>query len=103
MPTPVTIDETAGCARPHSYTYTRVVDLAGRRVRARIRRDYYAFQSHAVAEVLSDALTWTHLTQVEADDWHGATAEPHARSLDARAELAPLADRLIERAVAILP
>ncbi|GAA4898162.1 hypothetical protein [Streptomonospora salina] len=101
MEHPVTLDETTGYDRTQSYSYTRVADLGGRRVRARIHRDYYPVQSHAVAEVLSDARTWTHLAQADPSGWHADTPDPPS-GVDARRELAPLADRLIDRAAAIL-
>ncbi|WP_245887544.1 hypothetical protein [Umezawaea tangerina] len=48
-------DEAAG-ASSNRYHYTRVVELAGRTVRARVERDYYVNQSCAVAEVLNDQM-----------------------------------------------
>jgi hypothetical protein len=45
--------ETAG-ASSTSYHYTRVVELAGHTLRARIERGAYLNRSFAVAEVLCD-------------------------------------------------
>jgi len=53
-------EETAEVAK-YRYHYTRVVETIGRVVRVRIERGVRPSQSHAVAEVLADTMTWTHL------------------------------------------
>jgi hypothetical protein len=60
MPSMTERDEATG-ATATSYHHTRVVEFAGRTLRARVERDYYINQSFAVAEVLSDQMTWTSL------------------------------------------
>jgi hypothetical protein len=92
-------DETAGVTTIR-YHYTRVVETAGRIVRARVERDRFD-TSLAVAEVLTDQLTWTQLAKDDPSNWWYAT--PVARHVtDPATVLGPLADRLLHRAAAIL-
>ncbi|WP_162830311.1 hypothetical protein [Amycolatopsis palatopharyngis] len=42
----------------------------------RIQRDFYRAQSCAVAEVLADDMTWTHLAADEPINWIDATTLP---------------------------
>lgn len=94
------LDEAAG-ATATRYHYTRVVEIAGRTVRARVERDYYLNQSLAVAEVLNDRMTWTSLAADATGNWWHTTPSPrpvvHAATI-----LAPLTERLLRRAAEIL-
>jgi hypothetical protein len=93
-------DEEAG-ATSTRYHYTRVAAIAGRTVRARIERDFYINQSLAVAEVLSDQMTWTSLAADAPGNWWHTT--PTTRShVDAAAVLGLLAEQLLHRAAEIL-
>jgi len=56
----VLIDESFG-PTGRGYQLTRVHRLGRHTVRVRVTRDFYQFQSLAVAEVLTPALTWTPL------------------------------------------
>src|SRR5690348_7333614 len=93
-------DEAAG-ATARRYHHTRVVEITGRTVRARVERDFYLDQSLAVAEVLNDQMTWTSLAADAPGNWWHDTPTP---GLDARAVtiLGPLTEKLLRRAAAIL-
>jgi hypothetical protein len=93
-------DEAAG-ANAHRYHHTRVVELAGRIVRARVERDHYLNQSLAVAEVLNDRMTWTCLASDAPGNWWHDTAAP-GLDIHADAILGPLTERLLCRAAEIL-
>lgn len=93
-------DEATG-ATPTSYHHTRVVEFAGRTIRARVERDYYINQSFAVAEVLSDQMTWTSLAADAPSNWWHDTPRPSA-DVPAAAALGALTERLLGRAVEIL-
>jgi len=67
-----------------------------------IRRDAYARQSHAVVEVLTPALTWTHLAAEPASSWHEASPNPYGPPAPTARALYPLAERLLRRATTIL-
>lgn len=95
------LDEGASCER-HRYSYSRIVRMGGHRVRARIERDFYAFQSCAVAEVLADNMTWTHLATDDPANWIDATTPPGQGPIHCATELGHLADTLINRAATIL-
>jgi hypothetical protein len=94
------LDESAGITRGR-YHYTRVVSIAGRTVRARIQRDFYPQQSCAVAEVLAEDMTWTHLADDPPSNWIDNTPPP-SPMIHAATELGPVAARLIGRATEIL-
>ncbi|WP_051400200.1 hypothetical protein [Haloechinothrix halophila] len=94
------LDECADADR-HRYSYDRIVKIGERRVRIRVRRDFYPQQSVAVAEVLADSMTWTHLATEPTAAWFYETALP-GTAVDARAELGSITDLLIGRATAIL-
>ncbi|WP_428962989.1 hypothetical protein [Micromonospora fluostatini] len=70
----------------------------GHRLRVRIHRDPYEHQSHGVVEVLTPTLTWTALADEPASAWHPTT--PYRST--SPTPLADLAERLFQRAVAIL-
>ncbi|EWC64550.1 hypothetical protein UO65_0157 [Actinokineospora spheciospongiae] len=86
------------------YHYTRVVDIDGRTVRARVDRDRYINRSLAVAEVLNEHLTWTTLAAEAPSTWWHDT--PNATSRVAAADparfLRPVTDPLLRRAATIL-
>jgi hypothetical protein len=93
-------DEAAG-ATSNRYHYTRVVELSGRTVRARVERDYYLNQSCAVAEVLNDQMTWTNLAADAPANWWHDTPTPNP-TVHATTVLGPLAGTLLRRAAEIL-
>lgn len=93
-------DEDAG-ASSNSYHHTRVVEIAGRTVRARVERDFYLDQSLAVAEVLNDRTTWTMLAADAPGNWWHDTPIP-SPDTDAASVLGPLTGRLLRRAAEIL-
>ena len=93
-------DEAAG-ATAHRYHHTRVVEIAGRIVRARVERDFYLDQSLAVAEVLNDHTTWTSLAADAPNNWWHDTPAP-GLDIHAAGILGPLTERLLHRAAAIL-
>ncbi|SCF42593.1 hypothetical protein GA0070216_11594 [Micromonospora matsumotoense] len=70
----------------------------GHRLRARIHRDPYPPQSHALVEVLTPAMTWTALADEPPSAWHPAT--PYRST--SPTPLENLAERLFQRAAAIL-
>ncbi|GEM_PF-7112854 len=53
------VDETFDPSGSGCYELTRVHHTDGHILRVRVRRDAYAQQSHTVAEVLTEAKTWT--------------------------------------------
>ncbi|MGW5054819.1 hypothetical protein [Actinokineospora sp. NPDC004072] len=83
------------------YHYTRVVDLGGRVLRARVRCDRRITDSHALAEVLTDQLTWTSLVTDAPDNWWYSAPVPRLVP-DATEVLAPIAQRLLDRAARVL-
>ncbi len=93
-------DQDAG-ATSTRYHYTRVVEIAGRTVRARLERDVYLNHSGAVAEVLTDQADWSTLAADDLNNWWHDTPPPSA-DVDAAAVLGPLAERLLHRAAEIL-
>lgn len=95
------LDECADADR-HRYSYDRVIKIGERRVRARVRRDFYQQQSAATVEVLADDMTWTHLATEPTATWFHDTASPGTIPVDVRAELGDITDLLIGRATAIL-
>lgn len=77
--------------------------IAGRRVRAMVRRDTYQRQSVAAAHVLADDMTWTHLATAWPDTWFNDTPPPSEDHVDPVLTLGPVAMNLLDRAAAILP
>ena len=94
-------DEAAGTT-PNRYHHTRTVEIAGRLVRAHVERDYYLNQSHSVAEVLNDQMTWTSLAADAPSDWWHNTPTPGPDIHDPTRFLSPVTERLLQRAAAIL-
>jgi hypothetical protein len=83
------------------YRYTRVTQITGRTVRARIERGCYLDESLAVAEMLTDHSTWTTLAaDAPANWWH--TTPPPSAEVHAAAILGPLAGPLLHHATEIL-
>ncbi|WP_237774725.1 hypothetical protein [Actinosynnema sp. ALI-1.44] len=82
------------------YHYTRVVEIAGRIVRARLERGVYLNHSGAVAEMLTDQ---TGLGQPRRRrPQQLVVRHPPSVDIDAAAVLGPLAERLLHRAAEIL-
>jgi hypothetical protein len=90
-------DETAAIITG-GYHYDRVVDIAGRIVRARIVRNFYSL---AHVEVINDQKSWTDLADVATRNWWDATPSPR-KDIDVAAVLGPVADQLLRRAATIL-
>jgi hypothetical protein len=61
MTATITPRDEAAAVTSNRYDYARIVDIAGRTVRARVERGIYLNDSLAVAEVLNDQMTWTSL------------------------------------------
>jgi hypothetical protein len=88
------VDETFYERRQGCYELTRVHHVDGNTVRIRVYRDFYGFQSHAVAEVLTPDRTWTTLATPPWTQWHESTPLVAADATS----LTPVADSLLERA-----
>ena len=88
------LDERLDESATQHTSLTRIVRVQGQKIRVRIRRDHYQQQSHAVAEVLSTELTWTHLLSEPTNGWWQSTRDARGFS--------NLADELVERAVRVL-
>ncbi|MEV0704880.1 hypothetical protein AB0I53_44155 [Saccharopolyspora sp. NPDC050389] len=84
------------------YEYQRIARIADRTVRVRIHRYLDTSQSYAVAEVLADNVTWTHLTNDAPENWLTDTRHPRTSRISPTDELGRAADRLVHRAEAIL-
>ncbi len=97
----VELDESATCNQ-HRYTYTRIARIGGYRIRARVERDFYPFQSGAVAEVLATDRTWTHLATYDPEEWIDATTMPNRGGVHCATELGEIAEVLLNRAASIL-
>lgn len=99
----VNLDECADLTR-HHYTYSRIVKIGTRTVRAHITRDNYQEQSTATAEVLADNMTWTHLLHEPTINWFADTVPPGYRRepIDVADQLGAIAELLIGRATAVI-
>ncbi|MBB5157443.1 hypothetical protein [Saccharopolyspora phatthalungensis] len=87
----------------HTYVYIRTVRTpTGSTVRATVHRDFYPHQSFALAQVLTHDMTWTDLTFEPPEQWWDTTPVPRDKHLDTVAELAPIAEKLIDRALIII-
>ncbi|MEU4252463.1 hypothetical protein AB0F15_34175 [Amycolatopsis sp. NPDC026612] len=93
-------DEISG-ASSGSYHYTRVVELPGHTLRARIERGYYINRSFAVAEVLSDDGAWTSVAADGPGNWWHDTPTPGS-DVQVVATLGELAEVLLRRAAGML-
>ena len=92
------IDETFCQTRQGCYELTQVHHIDGLTLRVRVQRDAYAFQSHAVAEVLTPERAWTAIAHTPHTAWHPDT--PLATTT--AAPLLPVAEALLTRARRIL-
>ncbi|MEU6261825.1 hypothetical protein [Saccharopolyspora shandongensis] len=101
MTTPITEHHRDTGATSTRYHYTRVVEIAGCTVRARVWRGVYLNDSGAVAEVLTDQAEWNRLTADALNYWWQDTPSP-SPDVDAAAVLGPLAEQLLHRAAEIL-
>ncbi len=93
-------DETA-VATGYHYRYDRVVEIAGRIVRARIDRQLYRSHSFALVAMINDEKSWTRVVDDLACQWWDATPTPSTH-VDAAAVLGPVADELLRRAATVL-
>jgi hypothetical protein len=92
------IDESCEQTRQR-YSLTRVYGIGQERVRVRIQRDFYRFQSHAVAEVLTADRTWNSLVTQPTHIWWESTP---VSTGDVVQTLSELSDDLASRAALIL-
>lgn len=92
------IDETFCQTRQGCYELTQIHQIDGLTLRVRVHRDAYAFQSHAVAEVLAPERTWTVIAHTPHTAWHRDTPLVTATA----APLLPVAEQLLTRARRIL-
>ncbi|MGC9668474.1 hypothetical protein ACNTMW_18200 [Planosporangium sp. 12N6] len=95
---PVPVDETFHPKRYGCYELTRVYHVDGHVLRVWIYRDFYDFQSHAVAEVLTPQHTWAVVATAPWTQWHHTTPSATADA----APLTSVADDLLRRARRIL-
>jgi len=95
------VDESFGTTG-QGYHLTRVHHVCDYTPRVDIRRDAYARQSHAVVEVLTPALTWTHLAAEPPSSRHTSSTSPYGPTKPGPQPLYPLAGRLLRRATTIL-
>ncbi|WP_018640243.1 hypothetical protein [Parafrankia elaeagni] len=91
------LDASAGRSA-HTYTLTRTYRLPPHTVQVQIRRNDYAFQSHAAASLLT-ADGWSLLLADPPDRWHRQTA---TSPTDIQEHLDPLATHLLSRAHRVL-
>ncbi len=94
-----TVDSCFDPGTGHHYQLTVVCRAGEHTVRVRVRRDHYAHQSHAIAEVLTPALTWTVLAHQPTSLWWRDTPNVTRPSASA---LQPVADAALGRALAVL-
>ena len=88
-------------ATSQRYRYTRVAEIGGHTVRARIQRSIYLNDSGAIAEIRIDGTNWSTLTAEPINNWWYDTPQP-SPDIDAAAVLGPLADTLVRHAAEIL-
>jgi hypothetical protein len=100
MTTTVTlVDETAAFLE-NGYGIVRTYKTtAGDTLRIMVNRDFYDFQSFAVADILSSAGEWTAIADTPVESWYPTT---RLRPSDVKEVLGPIADALADRAIAIL-
>lgn len=101
MTTAITEHDHDAGATSTRYHYTRVAEIAGHTVRARVERGVYLNDSGAVAEVLTDQAEWRSLAADGLNNWWHDTPPP-SPDVQAAAVLGPLAERLLHRAAEIL-
>ena len=90
-------DESFGTTS-QGYILTRIHHVNGLTIRIRIHRDSFQYQSSAVAEVLTPALTWTRVAEHPPSQWHAATPNSVGTL---HAPLHGIAEQLLERALVI--
>lgn len=95
-------DTTIGRTTNDGPRITRVYHVGQHTVRVRIARDFYLAQSHALAEVLTPALTWTVLCEQPPERFFDQTAVHGPKAGDTEAILLELAGDLARRAARIL-
>ncbi|WP_233513952.1 hypothetical protein [Micromonospora craterilacus] len=93
------VDRSFDISNSSHYTLTRVHHIDGHVIRVRVRRDYRTYQSSAVAEVLTPALTWTVLARDPMTACHPGTRWSTVKTENV---LAAVADKLVARARTIL-
>ncbi len=96
------IETTFGRTTNDGPSITRIYHCGEHTVRVRIARDFYQIQSHALAEVLTPALTWTVLCEQPAQQFFDRTPLHGANAAGTEAFLLQLADDLARRAARIL-
>lgn len=96
----IELDESSG-SNERSYSFTRVVRVAGRIVRVRLKRHFFLYESHALAEALSDGMMWTDLTYEHPLSWWHSTPETYP-GIPAAKVLGPMAEKLLRRATDII-
>lgn len=96
------IETTIGRTTNDGPSVTRIYHVGQHTVRVRIARDFYLAQSHALAEVLTPALTWTVLCEQPPQDFFDQTALHGPKAANTKALLLELADELANRAARIL-
>jgi hypothetical protein len=96
------IDTTIGRTTNDGPSITRIYHVGQHTVRIRVARDFYLTQSHALAEVLTPALTWTALCEQPPQGFFDKTALNGPKAATTEALLLNLADELANRAARIL-
>lgn len=96
------IDTAIGRTTNDGPRITRVYRCGRHTVRVRIARDFYLAQSHALAEVLTPALTWSVLCEQPPQHFFDQTPIHGPRAADTEALLLELAEDLARRAARIL-
>jgi hypothetical protein len=95
------IDTTIGRTTNDGPRITRIYHCGQHTVRVRIARDFYQTQSHALAEVLTQELTWTMLCEQPPQQFFDQTPL-HGPNAATETFLLTLADDLARRAARIL-
>jgi hypothetical protein len=92
MTTAITEHDQDTGATSTRYHYTRVVEIVGKTVRARVERGVYLNDSGAVAEVLTAQAEWISLAADALNNWWHDTPPP-SPDIPAATVLGPLAER----------
>ncbi len=96
------IDTTIGRTTNDGPRITRIYRCGQHTVRVRIARDFYQIQSHALAEVLTQELTWTPLCEQPPEQFFDQSPLHGPNAAATEAFLLTLADDLARRAARIL-
>ena len=102
MTTMTEVETTIGRTTNDGPRITRVYHCGEHTVRVRVARDFYLIQSHAVAEVLTPALTWTPLCEQPPERFFDRAPAHGLTAATTEAFLVALADELARRAARIL-